>query len=425
MNTLYKGAEVFLPDGTVQQADIAVTGDLIVEVGKVRADWRADEVVDMRGKFAVPGFVNAHTHASMTLLRSYADDMNLMDWLQKKIWPVEAKMTADDIYWGAMLAAVEMIKSGTTAFADMYGPNMECVAEVVKESGMRASLCRGLIGLSPARYEALQTNIDLYDQYHGKAEGRITVMFGPHAPYTCSPEYLRDVVQEAAKRKAEIHIHLAETKGEVEGCIAEYGCTPFKHMEKLGVLQQGVLAAHCVHLTDEDIALMKKYNVRAAHNPGSNMKLASGISPVPKLLEAGICTALGTDGASSNNNLDMLEEARLAALLHKTDTYDPAAVPAAAALKMATENGAEALGLKKVGRLAKGYKADITFFDTNSAAWCPKHNLVSLLIYSASSADVDTVVVNGKTLMKNRELLTLDEERIMYEAGRCAANLVK
>ena len=250
-------------------------------------------------------------------------------------------------------------------------------------------------------------------------------MFGPHAPYTCPPDFLRKVVAAAKDLKAEIHIHLAETKGEVENCLKEYGKTPFGIMEETGILDCGVLAAHCVHLTDADIALMAKYHVRAAHNPGSNMKLASGIAPVPKLLKAGVCVALGTDGASSNNNLDMLEEIRLAALLHKVDTLDPLAVPALEALRMGTEYGAKALGIEKLGRLEEGFKADITLFDTTSAAWCPQHDLLSLLVYSANSSSVDSVMIDGKLVMEKGHLLTLDEERILYEANRCAMELTK
>jgi 5-methylthioadenosine/S-adenosylhomocysteine deaminase len=425
VNTLISNATVLLPDGTTKQTNIAVTGDSIVKIGAVPADWKADMIIDAHDKFAVPGFVNAHTHASMNLLRSYADDMKLMDWLQKEIWPVEAKMQDEDIYWGAMLAAVEMLRGGTTTFADMYGPNMEKVAEVVEQSGMRGVLCRGIIGVAPNGEAAFESNKKLYRDFNGAAEGRITIMFGPHAPYTCPPDFLRRVAETAREMGAEIHIHLAETKGEVEDCIKAYGKTPIALMEETGILSCGVLAAHCVHLTEDDISLMQKYHVRVAHNPGSNMKLASGIAPVPKLLAAGVCTALGTDGASSNNNLDMVEEMRLAALLHKVDTYDPLAVPAFEAVRMATEYGARAVGLQDTGKLMAGCKADITLFDMHGAAWTPRHDLVSLLVYSASANSVDTVMVNGKILMEKGELLTLDEERILYEANRCAEQLTK
>ncbi|MBQ7515121.1 MAG: amidohydrolase [Schwartzia sp.] len=421
MKTLIRNAAI-VRGGKTENGDIAIDGAVIAAVGKAPEGWQADTVIDATGKLAVPGLVNAHTHASMTLLRSYADDMNLMDWLQNKIWPIEAKMKKDDIYWGAMLAALEMIESGTTTFADMYG-DMEKVAEAAIESGLRAVLSRGIIGVAPNGEAAFEENKTLFSDYHGAADGRITVMFGPHAPYTCPPDFLRRVAEAAKERQAEIHIHLAETKGEIENCLKDYGKTPIALMEETGILQCGVLGAHCVHLSDDDIALMKKYDVRVAHNPGSNMKLASGIAPVPKLQKAGVCVALGTDGASSNNNLDMLEEARLAALLHKVDTLDPLAVPAHEALAMATENGAKAVGLKNLGQIEPGQRADIVLYDMSGAAWTPKFDLVSLLIYSAGSASADTVLVDGNVLMEKGEVKTLDKERILFEAARRAQAL--
>lgn len=422
MKTLIKNASLLLPDGCVTQGNLAVEGQTIAAVGETEKNWAADTIIDGTGKFAIPGFVNAHTHISMTLLRSYADDMKLMDWLENKIWPVEAKMKKEDVYWGAMLAAVEMIRSGTTTFADMYG-DMDKVAEATLESGLRGVLARGMIGVAPNGQQAFEENKELYKNFHGAGEGRLTVMFGPHAPYTCPPDFLRQVAEAAAEYQAGVHIHLSETKGEVENCLKEQGMTPIALMEKVGILECGVLAAHCVHVTAEDIALMKKYGVRVAHNPGSNMKLASGVAPVPEMLKAGLCVALGTDGASSNNNLDMLEEVRLAALLHKVHTLDPLAVPAWEAVRMGMEEGARAVGIKNLGRLEKGALADIVLLDMSGAEWCPKFDLVSLLAYSASSRSVDTVMVNGRVLMEKRELLSLDEERICYEANRCAMRI--
>lgn len=422
MKTLIKNASLLLPDGCVTQGNLAVEGQTIAAVGETEKNWAADTIIDGTGKFAIPGFVNAHTHISMTLLRSYADDMKLMDWLENKIWPVEAKMKKEDVYWGAMLAAVEMIRSGTTTFADMYG-DMDKVAEATLESGLRGVLARGMIGVAPNGQQAFEENKELYKNFHGAGEGRLTVMFGPHAPYTCPPDFLRQVAEAATEYQAGVHIHLSETKGEVENCLKEHGMTPIALMEKVGILECGVLAAHCVHVTAEDIALMKKYGVRVAHNPGSNMKLASGVAPVPEMLKAGLCVALGTDGASSNNNLDMLEEVRLAALLHKVHTLDPLAVPAWEAVRMGMEEGARAVGIKNLGRLEKGALADIVLLDMSGAEWCPKFDLVSLLAYSASSRSVDTVMVNGRVLMEKRELLSLDEERICYEANRCAMRI--
>ena len=424
MKILIKNVYTLLPDYTVKEADIGIEDDKISFVGKSDGDCEYDSVIDGKNKFAVPGFVNSHTHISMTLLRSYADDMRLMDWLQNKIWPIEAKMNGDDIYWGAMLAAVEMIKTGTTTFADMYS-DMDRVAEVAINSGMRAVLSRGIIGCAPNGEAAFEENKQLFKEFNGAAGGRVTVMFGPHAPYTCSPEFLTRVAGAAMDLGAEIHIHLSETSEEVKNCIKDYGVTPIKLMESTGIMKCGVLAAHAVHLCDDDIELMKKYNVRVAHNPGSNMKLASGIAPVCSLLSKGICVGLGTDGASSNNNLDMLEEIRLAALLHKVNTFNPVAVTAAEALKMGTENGAVAVGIKNLGRIEKGALADIAVFDIGGSEWTPRFDLLSLLVYSANSHSVNTVIINGKIVMKDRELLTLDEEKILFEVEKTAKRLTE
>ena len=238
-----------LPDGTTPLTNIMIDRDKIAAIGEVPDGFRAAKVIDGTGKFAVPGFINAHTHASMTLFRSYADDMNLMDWLNNMIWPAEAKMQEEDIYWGAMLAAVEMIEGGTTTFADMYGPYMEKVAEAANDAGLRAVLSRGIIGVAPDGDAKIEENVSLYKDFNGAADDRITVMFGPHAPYTCPPDFLRKVASAAQSLGAEIHIHMAETKAEVEQIVKEYGKRPFRYVEETGLFDgKGTLAAHCVHL---------------------------------------------------------------------------------------------------------------------------------------------------------------------------------
>jgi len=422
-NILLKNGEVFGADGNIRQADIAIVDTLIDKVGSVPSDWQADRVIDCTNKLITPGFVNTHTHAAMTLFRSYADDMALMDWLQNKIWPAEERLTAEDVYWGTQLAIAEMIKSGTTTFADMYS-FMDQVAMAVEQSGIRAVLCRGMIGIGPNAELALAESKTLFTEWHNKAEGRITVMLGPHAPYTCPPDYLKTVCQLAEKLEAEIHIHLSETAGEVTDCVKQYGKSPIALMNEVGLLDHGVLAAHCVHVSPEDIIIMKEKGVRVAHNPGSNMKLASGVAPVPAMLEAGLVVGLGTDGASSNNNLDMLEEMRLAALLHKVNTLDPLALPAKEALKMATSAGAATVGLDKVtGTLVPGFQADITIVSMEAPHWYPRHNCASLLTYAANAADVETVLVAGKVLLDNRRLTTIDEEKVYHEAQRRGGKL--
>ena len=420
-NFVISGVTMFKPDGTVETANIHVSGNSISTI--THGEATGATIIDGRGKFATPGLVNAHTHASMTLLRSYSDDKALMDWLQQDIWPVEDKMTRRDLYWGAALAAVEMIRGGTTAFADMYGAWMDEVAKVVDESGLRGCLSRGLIGFADSSGERLANNVELYKNFHGAADGRITVMFGPHAIYTCPPDYLRKVAAEAAKLGAEVHMHMNETQGEIDDCLKAHGKRPFEVVAETGLFDNGTLAAHCVYLSDAEIEIIKRKKIRVAHNPGSNMKLASGIAPVTKLLANGVTVALGTDGASSNNNLDMLEEARLAALLAKVDTLNPLAVPAAQALQMATDFGAQALGLQNVGRLEVGCKADIVLWDMHGVEWQPNYNPVSLLVYSANSSSADTVIVDGKILMQGRELKTLDAEKICAEFTACTNRL--
>lgn len=421
---LLKRAEVLLPAGQVTIADIAIEGNRIVGVGELPG-WQAGTIIDCRDKLAIPGFVNTHTHAAMTLFRSYADDMLLMDWLKHKIWPAEANLSGEDVYWGTMAAIAEMIKSGTTCFADMYF-FMDEVARAVQESGIRAVLSRGMAGVAPTGAQALVESEGFFKDWHKTADGRITVMLGPHAPYTCPPDYLKKVVELARKLGAQIHIHLSETAGEVEDCHKLYGKSPIALMNELGVLDCGVLAAHCVHLSREDIELIAQKKVRIAHNPGSNMKLASGIAPVKELFEAGVCVGLGTDGAASNNNLDLLEETRLAALLHKVSTGDPTILPAATAVDMATKQGAEAVGLGgSIGRLETGYKADIVLIDMHRPHWYPRHDRLSLLTYAANSSDVHTVIIDGKIVLAAGRLMTIDEEKIMWEAQTRGMRLVQ
>lgn len=403
---------------------IAVEDGKISYIGKDLPDrFAADEVIDGKGMLATAGMVNTHGHVSMTLLRSYADDMALMDWLENKIWPIEAKMNAKDIYWGAMLGIAEMLKSGTTCFADMYC-FMDDVARAVAETGIRANLSRGLIGLAPDKDDKLAENTQLVKDWQGYDNGRIRITYGPHAPYTCPVEYLQKVIEVAQANNAEIQMHLCETKGEVENCIKEHGVTPIKLMDQLGMFEQGTIAAHCVYLTDDDMDIMAAKNVRVAHNPQSNLKLASGIAPVARMLEKGICVGLGTDGASSNNNLDMLEECRAAAMLHKTTTLNPLAVPAAQAWDMATANGAKVLGFDELGKLGVGQQADIVLWNMHKPYWYPRHNKLSLLVYAANSSDADTVIVNGKVVLQNGSMTLFDEEKIYAEANLRAQKLL-
>ena len=427
MNKLLLESGKYLnPSGEAVSGDIGIENGKILFCGTRPAGWQADEVIDCRNSFTTPGFVNAHTHAAMTLFRSYADDMALLDWLQQKIWPAEAKLVAEDVYWGTQLAIAEMLASGTTAFADMYF-FMDQVAKACQETGMRASLSRGLIEADgPQQDQRFEENEQLFVDYHGAADGRITVMLGPHAPYTCPPECMKKVVAMAQRLGAEIHVHLAETQWEVDQSMKKYGKSPVAVLNELGVFERGTLAAHCVWVSPEDIEILAAKKVRVVHNPASNMKLASGAAPVAAMLAAGVTVALGTDGATSNNNLDMLEEVRLASFLQKLNRMDPTVLPTRQVLALATQGGAAALGqADSLGKIAPGYKADLAIFDMSAPHWCPQHDLASILAYAANAADVSHTLVDGRVLYRKGEFTTLDIEKVKAEAGARGLRLVK
>lgn len=371
-------------------------------------------ILDGHGRVAAPGLVNTHTHIAMGLFRNYADDLELMDWLENAIWPAEAKLTNELVEVGTRLGIAEMFRSGTTCFSDMYF-FMNDTAKVVKETGIRAVLSRGMAGVAPTAEQALVDSRHLFNDWHGFDNDRIKVMLGPHAPYTCPDDYMKKVMDLSHELGAQIHIHLCETKGEVENVIKATGKTPIAHFNDLGVFDTGCVAAHGVHLTDEDLDIMKAKNVRVAHNPQSNLKLASGIADVPAMLAKGITVGLGTDGSASNNNADMLEEVRLAATLHKATHFDPKAIPAHQALQLGTVEGAKVLDYNDLGLIKEGYRADLCLYDVTGMHWLPRYNDVASLVYAANSSDVQTTIVAGKVVMKDRELLTIDEEKLRHD----------
>ncbi|HBV96480.1 MAG: N-ethylammeline chlorohydrolase [Peptococcaceae bacterium BICA1-7] len=428
---LIKGATVITMenhDSVFDGGEIAVEGQNIVSAGPAGSapeGFDPDRTIDASGMVALPGFVNTHTHAAMTLLRSYADDLPLMKWLEEKIWPLEARLEAEDIYWGTMLCCLEMIRSGTTSFADMYF-FMDQVALAVEKAGMRASLSRGMIGVGPEAQQALDYGPEFVGRWHGQAGGRITVRLGPHAPYTCPPDYLKKVIEMAGKLGVGIHIHLAETRTEVEDMLKNYGKTPIQLVESLGLFELPVLAAHCVHLDERDMEILAAKKAIVAHNPESNMKLASGIAPVTALLKAGVAVGLGTDGAASNNNLDMMEEMRSAALLQKVSTMDPLALPSFQALGMATAGGAGAMGLEgQLGLLKKGCKADLILLDAKKPHFFPRNDWMAHIVYAAQSSDVDTVIIDGNVVMEGRKVLTIDEDEVYQQVQSRAERLTK
>jgi len=407
---------------------VVFDGDVITYVGEVPEDLSAyDEVIDVGGNIIMPGLVNTHGHAAMSLLRGYADDLPLQEWLETKMWPLEGQFTSEHVKWGTYLSMIEMLRTGTTCFMDMYD-HMDQVAEAVEVSGMRAGLARGVIGLCPVdvQKQKLEEAADFASRWNGKAEGRITTMMSPHAPYTCPPDYIKQIVEKAHELDLPIHIHMSESQREVEQNRVDYGLRPPAHLEKLGVFERPTLVAHAVHLTDEEIELLAKYDVKVSHNPISNLKLASGIARVPEMLAAGITVSLGTDSSASNNNLNLFEEIKMAALLHKGVSYNPIVVPAEEALRMGTRYGAEAMFIgKQTGSLEVGKKADIIIVRTNRAHFHPLHDPVSHLVYATSGYDVRDVYVNGKLLVDNGEIKTLDEEKIIYEVNRMFDSLEK
>jgi len=425
---------LLIEDGTfvtIDEANPKFEGWLAVEDGRIAAmgegaapdeeKARATERVNGKKLLFMPGLVNTHGHAAMSLLRGLADDLVLQDWLQNHMWPAEAKFTGDDVYWGTSLSAAEMIKSGTTTFVDMYD-HMNRVAEVVETSGLRASLTRGVIGLCPEDVQKakLDEAVRFAKDWHGQANGRISVMISPHAPYTCPPDYILKFVEAAHELDLPMHTHMSETLAEVEQNVRDYGVRPVEHLDRLGMFGRPTLLAHAVHLTDEEIALLAERKVAISHNPISNLKLASGVARVPDLLKAGVTVSLGTDGAASNNNLDLFQEISSAALIHKGVTGDPTVVPATEALRMGTLYGARSLGLEgATGQLKVGLKADIIAIDLAQAHFVPRTDYVSHLVYSARGSDVKHVWVDGRQLLKDGELTTLDEEKIMAEAERC------
>jgi 5-methylthioadenosine/S-adenosylhomocysteine deaminase len=404
-------------------ADVGVRNGRISLVGTAGPEADYERVIEAGNYALMPGLINTHGHGAMTLLRSVADDLPLKEWLETRIWPLEDKLTGTEVYWGTMLAIVEMLKGGTTTFTDMYFFE-DRVAQAAAETGIRAVLCRGLVALGPNFEQALAESRDFVRAWNGAKGGRITAHLGPHALYTCPPPHLDKVLDLAAELKVPLQIHVSESPGEVEESYKQYGKSPVEVLAEAGLFAHPVLAAHCVHLKERDLDLLAAHDVRVAHNPTSNLKLGNGIAPVPALLQRGVTVGLGSDGAASNNNLDMLEEVRLAALIHKGVHNDPTLIPAAQALALATTMGARAVFLDgEIGTIAEGMKADIILIDLNKPHLIPRHDVDAHIVYSAQAADVSLVMVDGQILVEEGKLTTIDEERILFEAARCAREL--
>jgi len=420
MRILIRGVAVIpRPEvGVIPKADVVIEGrrfSAVVVGEEVQGPF--DRVIEGEGKLLIPGLVNAHTHLAMTLFRGLAQDRPLMDWLEKEVWPREKKLTGEIVHWFSLLGLVEMIRCGTTAFADMYF-FMEEVAEAVEKAGMRAVLSYGIIAPTPERLESeLKKAENFAREWDGKAEGRIRAALSPHAPYTCGPEVWKKAVALCRELRIPIHTHLAETAEEVARWQKEKGRSPVEWLEELGVFGVPTLAAHCVHLSEKDMEILAAHGVSAVHCPTSNLKLACGIAPVSEMLRSGVNVCLGTDGAGSAGDLNMIEEMRLSALLAKVKTGDPQALPAPEALSLATWRGASALGWgKELGTIEPGRRADGVMIRLDRAHLVPDYDLLANLVYAAQGADVDTVFVDGRFLLLEGEMQTLDEEKII---GRC------
>lgn len=412
----------------IEKGAVAVSGDRIVKVGKedtLTASYQAAKTIDALGGIIMPGLINAHTHAAMTCFRGLADDLPLMTWLNDYIFPAEAKLTFETVYQGTRLACSEMILSGTTTFCDMYLFE-DAVAQAAKEAGMRAVVGEVIYDFPSPNYGPVEEGLKYTEELIEKwwDDPLITIAVEPHSAYVCSPELLQKLRAIADRNGVPMVIHLAESEREVIDIRERYGRTPVAHLADIGFLSPNLIADHCVALTSEDIALLKGFGVKVAHNPESNMKLASGIAPVPELIKHGITVGIGTDGCASNNNLDLFQEIDTVAKLHKVHTLDPTVMDARTVVRMATIDGARVLGIGDItGSLESGKRADIIIIDIRRPHLMPMYNIYSHLVYAVTGSDVVTAIVNGRVLMQDRVLTTLDVDEVMAAVNLIAQDI--
>jgi 5-methylthioadenosine/S-adenosylhomocysteine deaminase len=410
----------------VEDGAIAIRGDAIIAVGsraELEARYHPTARLEARGKLVMPGLINGHTHVPMTLFRGLADDLALDEWLHKYIFPAEARnVTPDFVRAGARLGVLEMLRGGITTYVDMYYFEDE-IARVTKQAGMRAVLGETILDFPAPDNKNLPQMLRYTEDFlkHWKGDPLIVAAVAPHAPYTCSAETLRAAAELARRYGAPIVTHVSETKPEVEESRAKHGMSPVAYLDSLGLLGPDLIAAHCVWVDAADIALLARRGVGCVHNPSSNMKLASGISPVVEMLAAGVRVGLGTDGAASNNDLDLMEEIDLAAKLQKIARNDPRALPAEQAIELATIGGARALHMERqIGSLEAGKKADVIVVRLDQPHAVPMYNVYSHLVYALKASDVETAFINGKRVMAGRRVLTLDEADVVAAARRYA-----
>lgn len=415
----------------IEDGFIGIKGERIVVVGArkdLESKYKTKQVIDAHGKAVLPGLVNTHTHIPMVLFRGIADDLVLQEWLTKYIFPAEAKNVSKEFcYWGTLAGCRELIQSGTTTYVDMYYFE-DTIAEATEKAGMRGVLGETVIDFPVADNKTHEEAMAYTENYvkRWKNSSLIIPAIAPHAPYTVNPEHLKNIKALAEKLDIPIVIHLAETQGEVDDILKRYGNRPIMHLEKLGLLSNRLIAAHVVYANAEEIALLKKHGVGVAHNPQSNMKLACGVAPVPEMLKAQVDVGLGTDGAASNNDLSMFEEMDTTAKLHKLNSKDPTVINAREALEMATMGGARAINLdKEIGSLEPSKRADMIIVDLQSSHQQPLYNIYSAVVYTTKAADVQTSIINGKIVMLNRQMLTLNEREIQEQISKYREQILR
>ena len=430
MKILFENADILLRSGekftVAENSFLAVDGDTISYIGSQRPDGDFDETKNMSGKLLMPGLINCHNHSPMVLLRGVGSDLPLQQWLFDTVFPIEDRLTAEEIKAGSELALLEMIAGGTVSFSDMYFEPQTTI-QAVADAGMKANITRPVQSFdpneTPEQSYRIKESLELYDKYNNSFDGRVLIDFCIHAEYTCTEAVAKAYIDEVNARNGNLHIHLSETKKEHDECIEKYGKTPAEWFDSLGGFDSSAFAAHCVWLSESDMELFRRKGVSVVHNPTSNMKLASGFAPIPKMLDIGINVALGTDGASSNNNLDMFEEMHLASVIHNGRTLDATVMNADTVLKTATLNGAKVQRRENCGEIKVGNKADIIAISLDAPHLVPALDKKALLTYAAQSSDVVMTMVDGRILYENGEYKTLDKERIYFDVKKSIRKL--
>ncbi|MBR3040209.1 MAG: amidohydrolase [Lachnospiraceae bacterium] len=439
MKILIKEIMTVLPDQrkkfAVHECNVYIEDDIIksvIETEKKKdtrapfSDKTADKVINGKNKLLLPGLINAHTHIYMNFMRCCGDDLAFNDWLFKRIYPIEDKMTDTDAYWGTQLGLLEMIESGTTGFIDM-NLNMDPCGEAIRKAGLRGIISRGLVGEGPEDEGAIRRIKETMEAREKYLENDlIEVCMGPHASYSCEEKLQHYIADLAMEYNMKVNVHLSESRKEVEDCKNKYGVSPIALAERTGLFANRTIAAHCVHIDDADLDILAKNKVTVATNPVSNMKLGNGVAPVPKMLKKRINVALGTDGAASNNTLNMFHELSVVTLIHKGVNEEAQCVSAKEGLFMMTMAGAKAMGKEyEIGSVEDGKKADLIILNTDTASFMPRNDYISALAYSCNGSEVETVIVNGRIIMENREVLTLDKERIFFENEKIMNRIIK